>query len=163
MRPVSACAIAVACCLIILPTIDPVAAAPQVRGRGHVFHGHGFVPAHLTARRAVHRGFHRHARFHRFHRHHGFAGGWPGYVDWGYAPFASGFVEGAEAPAADVFPSVAQVPVVVGIREGPVAQPAIIVVGRNRVRVRGSKAQGARSAQYAASGPLIIKVPLSRR
>ena len=161
MRPVSACALAAACCLSILPTLDPASAGPQMRGSGHGVHAHRFGPAHHAARRSVHRGFHRHARFHRFPRRHGFAGAWPGYGDWGYAPFAAGFIEAAEAPAVDAFPSVPQVPVVVGIREAPAAQPAIIAVGRNGARVRSSKAK--RGAQYAASGPLIIQVAPSRR
>ena len=162
MRPVSACALAAACCLFILPTIDPASAAPW--GRGHAVHSHRFVPPHALAHRgALHRGVHRHARFHRLNRHHGFAGGWPGFVDWGYAPFASGFVGTPEPPTIDASYSAAQVPVVVGIREAPAAEPAIIVVGRNGARVRGSKTRAIRTVRYAASGPLIIQIAPTRR
>jgi hypothetical protein len=161
VRPVSVCALAAACCLFILPTIDPASAAPW--GRGHAVHSHRFVPPHAAAHRgALHRGVHRHARFHRLNRHHGFAGGWPGFVDAGYAPFASGFVYGAEPFATDALASVPQVPVVVGIREAPAAQPAIIVIGRNRARVRSSRGEAART-RYAASSPLIIQIAPTRR
>ena len=164
MRPVSAWALAAACCLFILPTIDPASAAAQRRGRGHAVHAPRVVPPHAVAHRgALHRGVHRHARFHRFNRRHGFAGGWPGYVDWGYAPFASGFVDTAEPPTIDASHSAAQVPVVVGIREAPAAEPAIIVVGRNGARVRSSKKKATRTARYAASGPLIIQIAPTRR
>ena len=162
MRPVSACAVAAACCLFILPTVDPASAAPW--GRGHAVHSHGFVPLHPVAHRgALHRGVHRDARFHRFDRHHGFAGGWPGYVDWGYAPFASGFVGTAEPPTIDASHAAAQVPVVLGIREAPAAAPAIIIVGRRGARVRSSKTSSSRTVRYAASGPLIIQIAPTRR
>jgi hypothetical protein len=108
---------------------------------------------------ALHRGLHRHARFHRFNRHHG----WPGYVDWGYAPFASGFVGTAEPPTIDASHAAAQVPVVVGIREAPAAAPAIIIVGRKGARVRSSKTNASRTVRYAASGPLIIQIAPGRR
>ena len=164
MRPVSAWALAAACCLFILPTIGPASAAAQRRGGGHAVHAHRVVPPHPVAHPgALHRGVHRHARFHRLDRHHGFAGGWPGYVDWGYAPFASGFVGTAEPPTIDAAHSAAQVPVVVGIREAPAAEPAIIVVGRNGARVRSSKTKATRTVRYAASGPLIIQIAPTRR
>jgi hypothetical protein len=164
VRPVSAWALAAACCLFILPTIGPASAAAQRRGGGHAVHAHRVVPPHPVAHRgALHRGVHRDARFHRFDRHHGFAGGWPGYVDWGYAPFASGFVGAAEPPTIDASHSAAQVPVVVGIREAPAAEPAIIVVGRNGARVRSSKTEATQAAQYAASGPRIIQIAPTRR
>jgi hypothetical protein len=164
VRPASAWALAAACCLFILPTIDPASAAAQRRGGGHAVHAYRVVPPHLVAHRgAAHRGVHRHARFHRFDRHHGFAGGWPGYVDWGYAPFASGFVGTAEPPTIDASHAAAQVPVVVGIREAPAAEPVIIVVGRNGARVRSSKTRATRTVRYAASGPLIIQIAPTRR
>jgi hypothetical protein len=113
----------------------------------------------LAHRGALHRG----VRFHRLNRHHGFAGGWPGIVDWDYAPFASGFVGTPEPPTIDASYSAAQVPVVVGIREAPAAEPAIIVVGRNGARVRSSKTEATQAAQYAASGPRIIQIAPTRR
>ena len=122
------------------------------------------MPLHPVAHRgALHRGVRRDARFHRFDRHHGFAGGWPGYVDWGYAPFASGFIGTAEPPTIDASHAAAQVPVVVGIREAPAAAPAIIVVGRKGARVRSSKTKATPAAHYAASGPLIIQIAPGRR
>jgi hypothetical protein len=163
VRPVSAWALGATCCLLMLPTIDTASAAAQRWGGGHAVHAHRVVPHPVAHRGALHRGVHRHARFHRFHRHHGFAGGWPGYVDWGYAPFASGFVGTAEPPAIDASHSSAQVPVVVGIREAPAAEPMIIVVGRNGARVRSSKTSATRTARYAASGPLIIQIAPGRR
>ena len=163
MRPVSAWALAAACCLFIVPTIDPASAA-QRRGRGHAVHAYRVVPSHPMAHRgALNRGEHRHARFHRFNRHHGFAGGWPGYVDWGYAPFASGFIGTAEPPTIDASHAAAQVPVVVGIREAPAAEPMIIVVDRNGARVRSSKTKATRTVRYAASGPRIIQIVPTRR
>lgn len=163
MRPVSAWAVAAACCLFILPTIDPASAAAQRRGGGHAVHAHRVVPHPVAHRGALHRGAHRHARIHRFDRHHGFAGGRPGYVDWGYAPFASGFVGTAEPPTFDASHAAAQVPVVVGIREAPAAEPVIIVVGRIGARVRSSKTRATRTVRYAASGPLIIQIAPTRR
>ena len=162
MRPASACALAAACCLSIFPTIDPACAAP--RGSGHAVHGHRFVPLHPVARHgALHRRVHGHARFHRLNRHHGFAGRWPGFVDGGYAPFASGFVDGAEPFPRDALASGPQVPVVLGIREAPAAQPAIIIIGRDGAGVRSSKRKVTRAAHYAASGPLIIQIAPTRR
>jgi hypothetical protein len=62
-------------------------------------------------------------------------------------------------------PSVLELPVLVGIREAPAVQPAIIAVGPHRAsaRARSSNAGGARSAQYVASGPLVIQLAPGRR
>jgi hypothetical protein len=123
--------------------------------------GQTFVAAHVARSRVGHRGQPRHARFNRFNRHHGFAGGWPGYFDDFAAPYAPAFL-GRPGPAeVAAVPSVLDLPVLVGIREAPAAQPAIIAVGPHRAR--SSKARGTRSAQHAAPGPLVIELAPGRR
>jgi hypothetical protein len=161
VRPVSACALAAAFCLLALP-IEPASAAPHAPGRGHVVHRHIFVAPHVARTRAGHHGLHRHARSNRFNRHHGFAGGWPGYFDGFAAPYAPALLGDSGPAEVAAVPSVLELPVLVGIREAAAAQPAIIAVGPHRAR--SANARGAmRSAQYAAPGPLVIELAPGRR
>jgi hypothetical protein len=162
VRPVSACALAAAFCFLALP-IEPASAAPHARGRSHVVHGHAFVAPHLAHSGAEHHGLRRHARFHRFNHHHGFSGGWPGAFDGFAVPYAPALLGDSGPAEVAAVPSVLDLPVLVGIREAPAAQPAIIAVGPHRARGRSSNAQGMRSAQYAAPGPLIIELGPARR
>jgi hypothetical protein len=68
-------------------------------------------------------------------------------------------------------PSLVDLPVLVGIREAPAAEPAVLVVGHNRARPRSSaKPRGGPMADYrgglldGAPGPLIIELaPVRRR
>jgi hypothetical protein len=161
VRPISACALAAALCLLAFP-IEPASAAPHARGRSHVVHGHAFAP-HVPRIRVGHHGLRRHARFNRFNRHHGFAGGWPGYFDGSAAPYAPALLGDPGPAEVAAVPSVLELPLLVGIREAPAAQPAIIAVGPRRARARSSKAGGARSAEYVASGPLVIQLAPGRR
>jgi hypothetical protein len=140
--------------------MEPAAAAPHPRGRSQVVHAHAFVAPHLARSRAGHHRLYRHARF---KRHHGFAGGWPGYFDDFAAPYAPAFLGRLGPAEVAAVPSLLELPVLVGVRQAPAAQPAIIAVGPHRARVRSSKARGTRSAQHAAPGPLVIELAPGRR
>jgi hypothetical protein len=122
----------------------------------------------MPRRGAFHRIARRHGRF------HGLAGsGWPGYLDWGGASLTPTLLDGPDRARVDIaaMPSLVDLPVLVGIREAPAAEPAVLVVGHNRARPRSSaKPRGGPMADYrgglpdGAPGPLIIELaPVRRR
>jgi len=160
VRPVSVCALGAVSCLLVLPTMEAASAAPGFGSRGSGAHSRPFVVHRPAARnRSGHHGLRRHVRFHHFHRfrgHHGFAGGWPGYVDGVYAPFAPAVFD-EPVREREALPSGPHVPLVVGIREAPAARPAIYIIGHKERRLRGS-----RGGAEPESGPQVIHVTPGR-
>lgn len=158
MRPVSACALAGALCLLILPISDAACAAPSGSSRGFVSHRPAAVHHQHLRRRVAHRGLRRHGRFDRFA-----ADGWGGYLGGFADPLVVGALDGARAELRPLRSAV-EVPVVVGIREARPGKPAIIPVGRHGKRLRRtSDLQASPGVEDQRPGPLVISLATTRR